>query len=247
MRATLANLLPRVLAPLMDSTLFRLPAVQADDGAGVKRLCLTFDDGPCPTSTGRLLNVLERHGAKATFFCIGQHVDRHPELVREILAAGHEVGNHTYSHLDAWAIPRNRLLAELQLGTASLEDATGRPIRWLRPPFGKFTLSMIAWSRQMAQRMVLWDCVAPDFNRAASAQSLESTLNRWVRPGSVVCLHDSPVAARVTPALLNGWIPCLQDAGYQFVALPESLAFGVEGTEPAPASSGRGSSQDRAA
>lgn len=184
-----------------------------------RRLYLTFDDGPHPQGTGRILNILARHGVPATFFLLGQQVERTPQLARDIAAAGHSIGNHTYSHLDAWMHPFQAVSQELHRTDALLADLLGSPVRWMRPPHGHFTAKIRDWCRVHGQRLVMWDLLPADFVAWRSAAEIVRSVERQARPGSIVVLHDSDSALRVTPTALEELLPRLLDRGWQFASL----------------------------
>lgn len=202
---------------MFDSALWTLP------GDTVRpRLALTFDDGPEPGVTDRVLAVLEERQVSAAFFMLGRQARRHPELVRSVAAAGHTIGNHSDSHLDGWRLRTSDLLADYERCSETLADLLGQPPTWLRPPYGHFTLPLIAWCREQGQRMVMWDVAPPDDRAEAKLSQVRQVLDRWLRPDGIVLLHDNAAAARITPQLLNEYIPRLQDAGWDFVSLPAS-------------------------
>ena len=202
---------PRLVAPLFDSMLWRLPKGRAGEVA------LTFDDGPTG-DTGRLLDALADHDARATFFLIGENAARLPGEVRRILDAGHEVGNHSWSHINGWRESVPTLVREYRRTDAVLSDLAGRPVRWVRPPFGKFTYPLIYWGRRRGQRVVLWDTMPCDYSPRASVARVTRTLAA-ARDRSVVCLHDNARSAAVTPAALREALPRLAGRGLRFAPL----------------------------
>jgi peptidoglycan/xylan/chitin deacetylase (PgdA/CDA1 family) len=155
-------------------------------------LYLTYDDGPEPDHTPRLLDALAAVSARATFFLIGSKIQKRPDLVRRILDHGHAVGNHSFSHIDAWRSPASDVQAELDRTHALLRDVTGVSPTFVRPPFGHLTPSIVRWCRKNDQSVVLWDVMPADFRPAGSAASLAARIQSLIRPGSIVVLHDSP-------------------------------------------------------
>lgn len=216
MRAWLGTRLPRLASWAFDSALWRLSEPAS------KQVCLTIDDGPTPDGTERLLEVLERHQVRATFFLVGRRAERWPGLVQAIAQAGHQIGNHSYFHGDAWRQPAEATLEDFDRGADVLADILGTPVDWVRPPYGHLTLPLIRWSRALPQRLVMWDVVAPDYERGVSRGFIHRWLGRFTRPGSIVCLHDNSTSAAVTPRVLDQWIPRAQDAGFEFALVPSS-------------------------
>lgn len=211
------TVVPRCVSWMFDSTLWSLP------GDFVRpRIALTFDDGPEPGVTERVLAALARHRAPATFFMLGRNVRRHPDLVRRVADAGHAIGNHSDSHIDGWRVRTPALLADFNRGTDALAGILRHPPHWMRPPYGHLTLPLIVWCRQQQQRMVMWDVAPPDYCPGVSQREVHQLLDNWLRPGSIVLLHDNATAGAVTPKLLDDYLPRLRDAGWDFASLPDS-------------------------
>lgn len=209
----LFTLAARAAAPLLPRYRWR-----TDDGT----VALTFDDGPDPASTPRLLDLLAALEVRATCFLLGAQARRHPDLVRRIADAGHTVGQHTDTHPDPWRIGPKRLAGEMERATRTLEDLLGRPVRWMRPPYGHLTRAGRRWADAHRQHVALWDAVATDFLPGASSASVARALLRWTRPGSIVVLHDGERAARVTPEALARAVPRLRARGLTFAPLPDA-------------------------
>ncbi|HHP7239606.1 polysaccharide deacetylase family protein [Longibacter sp.] len=180
---------------------------------------LTFDDGPHPKITGRLLDVLEKHGARATFFLVGANAESHPQLVKDLSAAGHAVGNHTFTHPDAWTLSACDLTGELDRTTQSLEQIVGRHVRVMRPPYGHPTGTMRRWCDAHRQRMVMWDVMPGDYLRTATHRDVERFVVRHTRPGSIIVLHDNPICEDLTPRALDNMLSDLTAEGWSFPAL----------------------------
>jgi peptidoglycan-N-acetylglucosamine deacetylase len=217
MRSQLATLFCRGLAALTRTIDARIPP----SSPGERTLYLTFDDGPHPVGTNALLNVLSRNSAPATFFLIGENARRFPELVRRIVDAGHAVGNHSQTHVNGWKASRIATLRDYIHGSRTLAEITGRVPNRLRPPFGKITKAVARWGIRHRQRVTLWDVMPPDFDPRSTVQSLSRSLQRGVRPGSIVCLHDNNVSATRTPQVLERCLPRLREEGWVFASLPK--------------------------
>jgi peptidoglycan/xylan/chitin deacetylase (PgdA/CDA1 family) len=203
--------LPRLAAPFFPDILWRGP-----DSA--RTLYLTFDDGPDET-TPALLDLLAQHGVAATFFLLGERARRRPDLVRAVRAAGHTIGQHTDTHVDAWRTPAVTIAAEMERATETLADITDEVVRWMRPPYGHFTPRMRAWCRARGQRIVMWDAMPGDFLSSATPQTVSRRTLRLARPGSVLVLHEGGHARSVTPPALARALPALLADGYRFAAL----------------------------
>ena len=156
---------------------------------GTKQLALTYDDGPNDPHTRNLLDVLAKQGAKATFFLMGRYVKQRPEIVRDIVAAGHEVGNHTWDHpplVFRSAAETRRQLVETQ---KVIEDACGVIPTLFRPPFGGRRPGTFGVVRSLGLTPVMWNVTCYDWS-ATSNESIEQKARRQIRGGDVVLLHD---------------------------------------------------------
>ena len=153
---------------------------------------LTFDDGPSPRNTPRLLEVLERHGARATFFLLASRVRRHPELARRIAAERHEIGIHGDTHLPAWSLPRRWLTRDVDRAVAAVRDACGRTPRHYRAPFGLLLPSQADWLRAHGLVAVLGS-VYPRDHAAGDPRVIARRVVTGLESGAIVILHDSSV------------------------------------------------------
>jgi len=154
-------------------------------------VALTFDDGPCPETTPGLLALLGRHGARATFFVVGRKAARHPELVRTILAGGHELGNHTLSHDVLLALRSTAEVREEVTGCARTLAGLGAPTRWLRPPVGIVNPRIARVAAQEKLVLVNWSVKAGDRGNRRTI-GLCRRLGSRIRGGDIVLLHDRP-------------------------------------------------------
>jgi len=163
-------------------------------GSDPQQMALTFDDGPNDPHTMRLLDVLATHNAKATFFLIGKYVRQRPKIARAILAAGHEIGNHTDSHPNLVLVSAARLRQELDGCRKSLEDALGTKITLFRPPFGGRRPNVLRTARNMGLSPVMWSVTAYDWSAKSAAKIMEKVTrevdSRRKPQGEIILLHD---------------------------------------------------------
>ena len=148
---------------------------------------LTFDDGPTPGVTEWILAMLERYDAKATFFVLGKNVEMYPDLYQKILDAGHKVGNHTYSHQKGWTMSLERYLEDIDFAGDIVHSEL------FRPPYARVTPAQM---KAVAKRykVVMWDIVSRDYNRALSPEGCLRNVTKYLAPGSIVVFHDSEKA-----------------------------------------------------
>ena len=158
-------------------------------------VALTFDDGPDPTSTPRFLDTLDRHGVRATFFVLGSMLAKAPELGRELVAAGHEIAVHGWSHRCLLARSGRAVRTELARAIGQIEDATGCRPNYFRPPYGLLTTPALVAARRLGLAPVLWTCSGRDWHSWSTSDSVVRTLRSSLDPGATVLLHDSDCAS----------------------------------------------------
>ena len=179
-----------------------------------REVALTFDDGPHPLHTPEVLDVLKRHSAPATFFCIGQEAERQPELMRRLVDEGHLVGNHSYCHKGTFPLfTRRRMLEDVEQAHKILEERTGQPVTLFRPPFGVTNPTVASVVRRMGYQAVGWSIRSFD-TRGEATEKIFRRIVRQVRPGAVILLHDRLPGCAVLTARLLGY---LEEKGYKAV------------------------------
>lgn len=174
-----------------------------------KVIYLTFDDGPQPEWTPKVLAVLARHDAKATFFMLGRETAPHPELVARVRQAGHTVGNHTYGHLILTKLSPTRLKSELMRGPKS---------KCFRPPFRATNAQVHKLAVALGHREILWDIDTSDWSKPG-AHKIERAVLRGAHPGAIVLLHDGGGDRSQTVQALERILTKLSAKGYKFKAL----------------------------
>jgi len=194
-------------------------------------LYLSFDDGPDPRWTPRILDLLAQAQARATFFMVGCRALAHAALARRVAAAGHVLGNHTYSHLHPWTLASAAARREVRDGAAALADLTGVAPRWFRPPYGRLRRCMLDEAERGGQRLVLWNRSVVDWGLLGRARWIARRLAA-AGPGEIVLMHDGARGSNRPGELvevLPGFLADLGRRGLALVALPEAA--------PSPASS----------
>lgn len=154
-------------------------------------VALTFDDGPDPSYTPRLLDLLDHYQVKATFFLVGERAAQHPELVQEILKRGHQIGAHCQFHRYAWLMSPWKTWGEWDQGISTLEHLTGAPIRFIRPPWGTFNLLTLLWFKHRKLRAVLWSAEGHDWEVQRTPEKIAERILNKVQEGGIIVLHDS--------------------------------------------------------
>jgi len=189
----------------------------------VKVVALTYDDGPSP-STNLLLDILDRYQVKATFFEIGRNIEKHPEMVPMIVARGHELANHSYSHTDMMFKPREFLLSEIEkTDKLLLELGVKQDSISFRPPFGRRCVVLSYLLSQMQKKLIMWDVNSLDYDNTLTAEDIANRVIDNVRSGSIVLMHDGGGDRSQTLAATQAIVKTLQSKGYAFKTVSELL------------------------
>lgn len=184
-----------------------------------KWIALTFDDGPHPGYTERILKILDEYDVPATFFLVGQMAERHPDLVRAEAAGGHNVANHTYHHLSLTKIPQDSVATEIKACGEVLQNITGKAPHLFRPPGGEYNDQVAEASEALGYRMILWTDDPGDYASPGNDVIVKRTLDR-VENGGIILLHDGiEQTIEVLPQILR----YLKSHGYECVTIDEML------------------------
>jgi len=181
-----------------------------------KVIYLTFDDGPIPIITEKILIALDLFNAKATFFCVGDNVKKYPGIYNEILSEGHATGNHTYSHLNGSKTDTEEYLNNIEKAAEYIESDL------FRPPYGRMKTSQ---QTEIIKKfnIVLWDVLSFDFNKSISHEMCFSNVKHFTRPGSVVVFHDNIKSADNMFYALSRSLQLYTELGYRFEALTSDV------------------------
>lgn len=183
---------------------------------------LTFDDGPIPIITPWVLEQLEKYNAKATFFCVGDNIRKHPEVYHQVLEKGHTVGNHTYNHLQYWKKSLKSYLANVKQCAAILEtdilyqETSSKPL--FRPPHGQIGKKMIQ-SLLSKYEIIMWHVLTRDYNKNFKKENCLKTAIKLTEDGSIVVFHDSIKAEKNLRYVLPRYLEYFSKKGFEFHAL----------------------------
>jgi len=184
---------------------------------GDRNLYLTFDDGPHPEHTPRILDFLAKHGIRATFFLVGKHAEAYPALVRRIVGEGHALGNHSYTHDDYGQASLAEQLAELDRTDRILADFDGLARHDFRPPRGRFSPLLLLRLALARRRIAYWSYDSLDYSQMPAEHLVALGLRYPPRGGDIVLMHDDHVTSlRMLEQLLPRW----REAGYSMAILP---------------------------
>jgi peptidoglycan-N-acetylglucosamine deacetylase len=195
---------------------------------GSRQIALTYDDGPNDPHTLHLLEVLAKHSIQATFFLIGRYVQQHPEIVREIVHAGHVVSNHTFTHPLLTFKSEAEIRQELSQCHSALQQAISEPSNLFRPPFGGRRPAVLRVARELGLEPVMWNVTGYDWN-APPAEAIEHKVARQIRGGDVILLHDGGhkqmgADRSQTVIATDHLIVRYKREGYEFVTIPQMMA-----------------------
>ena len=181
-----------------------------------KKIFLTFDDGPIPEITEWVLDILKSEEIKATFFCIGDNIKKHPEVYKRILAEGHQTGNHTFNHLNGWKTETNHYIDNFKLcETECLKPNTEYSFLF-RPPYGKIKPSQTKAIRNLGYKIIMWDVLSYDFDpNIIPEKCLENVISN-TEQGSIIVFHDSKKAEKNLKYALPKAIQILKNKGFVF-------------------------------
>lgn len=185
-----------------------------------KEIYLTFDDGPVPDFTPWVLKTLKEYQAKATFFCVGENIKKHPHIYEQIKDAGHSIGNHTFNHLVGWKTPTNKYVKNILKAESYLQDASDKKGNKLfRPPHGRIRPLQAKILRKKGYKIIMWDVLSGDFDQSLSKKScLEYTI-KHINNGSIVVFHDSDKSFKNLDYVLPRVLEHFTDKGFKFKAL----------------------------
>lgn len=196
---------PAFLQFLMPSYTWRVPTSE-------KILYLTFDDGPIPLVTPWVLETLRTYAAKATFFCVGDNVQKHPEVFQQLISEGHAVGNHTFNHLNGWKTETSTYLENVAQCSQVFNS------KLFRPPYGRLKPQQLK-ALKKDFRIVMWDVLSGDFSQKLSGETCLQHVVQYARSGSIVVLHDSLKAERNLRYVLPRVLEHFRGLGFRFEAL----------------------------
>lgn len=199
-----------------------------------KEIYLTFDDGPIPGPTEFVLDTLKQFNAKATFFCIGENISKHPEIFQQVIIEGHAVGNHTFNHMKGWGTSTEKYVSNVELCANEIREKL--PIagyqlpvtsnkqletsNLFRPPYGRIRPKQIKMLKGKYQ-IVMWDVLTSDYNISQSPEACLKGSIQATRPGSIVVFHDSLKAERNMKYALPRYLEYFVRQGYIFKELAD--------------------------
>jgi peptidoglycan/xylan/chitin deacetylase (PgdA/CDA1 family) len=202
---------PRVRLPGFFTSLFK-DAVWRFKEAG-KVVYLTFDDGPIPEITPWVLDILKKEDIKATFFCVGENVQKYPEVYQQVIDGGHSVGNHTYNHLQGFKTNDQDFFTNIEKAASFIDSDL------FRPPHGLLKASQYNYLKKK-YRIIMWDLITCDYDSRLKPENVFTNVTDFVRSGSILTFHDSEKARINMMKVLPLSIKWMKEQGYRFEAIP---------------------------
>ncbi len=199
---------PKIMQYIFSSLVFGMPTKESV-------VYLTFDDGPTSEVTEWVLSELRKYGAKATFFCVGNNINKHPQITDKTIAEGHLIANHTYQHIKGWEHPDNHYLEEA-LQTEELIKKHTKSKKLFRPPHGQIKRSQIKLLQKNGFKIVIWRTIAGDFSGSLDSQKAIDYLSKKTKPGDILVFHDSLKAEKNLKNILPRVLKNLHEQGLKF-------------------------------
>ncbi|WP_375577612.1 polysaccharide deacetylase family protein [Marivirga tractuosa] len=203
---------PLIIQKLFSSFIWKVNAAE-------KVIYPTFDDGPIPELTHEILKILKDFNAKATFFCVGDNIKKHPEIFKAIIEDGHSVGNHTFNHLKAWKTDYNEYLKNVQLCQLEIEKNLQLNRKLFRFPYGQFNFKLARALKKRNYDLIMWDVLSKDYNISISSERILQKSIEKSEDGSIIVFHDNLKAKDKILQFLPLYLKHFSDIGYKFKKL----------------------------
>jgi peptidoglycan/xylan/chitin deacetylase (PgdA/CDA1 family) len=201
----------RLIKRIFSNYVWDIPTVE-------KKVYLTFDDGPTPEITAWVINQLNEFDAKATFFCIGDNIQKYPEIFDSILRNGHIIGNHTFNHYNGWKTKTPSYIENVKLCKEAIIQNSKFKIQnsnLFRPPYGKIKNAQAKTLLASGYKIIMWDILSADFDATITPEKCLENVLKNVAPGSIIVFHDSAKAFKNLEYTLPRTLQFLKDNQYQ--------------------------------
>ena len=178
------------------------------------KVFLTFDDGPIPEITEWTLEQLKKYDAKATFFCIGNNIEKYPEIFNNIITQGHALGNHTFNHLNGWKNSTEDYIENVKLCQSQISNPKSQILNLFRPPYGKIKPSQSRILRKLGYKIIMWDILSYDFDQTITPEKCLDNVLKNVVNGSIIVFHDNVKAEQNLKYALPKTLAFLKEKGF---------------------------------
>jgi len=199
----------KIITLLFPKYIWKLPNAE-------KKIYLTFDDGPIPEVTEWVLNILKHENIKATFFCIGDNIKKHPAIFKKIIAENHAIGNHTFNHLNGWKTAAKEHVENVQLCEEEILKHTHLNSKLFRPPYGKIRNAQASAIQKLGYKIIMWNVLSYDFDNNLNSDDCLLKIIKNTSSGSIIVFHDSIKANNNLKFALPRAIQLLKKKGFIF-------------------------------
>jgi peptidoglycan-N-acetylglucosamine deacetylase len=200
---------PQIIKRLFSNQVWDIPNNE-------NKIYLTFDDGPTPEITEWVLGILKENNIKATFFCIGNNIQKYPEIFNKVINDGHGIGNHTFDHKNGWKTTTADYIENVELCHTQNPKPKIQNLNLFRPPYGKIKPSQSKKLRKLGYKIIMWDILTADFDTKISKEKCLENATQKVTSGSIIVFHDSIKAFRNLEYALPKTIQILKERGFVF-------------------------------
>lgn len=180
-----------------------------------KKVYLTFDDGPTPEVTDWVLEQLRKSKAKATFFCIGDNIEKHPQIFKQVINEGHNIGNHTFNHLNGWQTNTKDYIQNVESCAETIGRLHAYPQKLFRPPYGKIKKAQTDILIAKGYKIIMWDVLSADFDTTITPERCLQNVLSNTQPGSIIIFHDSVKAFKNLKFALPATLQFLKRSGFK--------------------------------
>lgn len=209
---------PSLVRRLFPNYIWNLPTTE-------KVLYLTFDDGPTPEITDWTLDVLKQYNAKATFFCLGNNIEKYPSIFERLIKEGHCIGNHTFDHPRGWKTKTEDYVDEAirtqEVINLKSSNTKASKENLFRPPYGQITTKQGRFLRKLGYKIIMWDVLAFDWNNSITKEKCAQNVISKARSGSIIVFHDSVKASERMQYALPKVLDYFTEKGFEFKRIPE--------------------------
>jgi peptidoglycan/xylan/chitin deacetylase (PgdA/CDA1 family) len=200
---------PQIIKRLFSNQVWDIPNKE-------NKIYLTFDDGPTPEITEWVLGILKENNIKATFFCIGNNIEKYPDIFNNVINNGHRIGNHTFNHKNGWKTTNVDYLQNIKLCQSEILNQKSEILNLFRPPYGKIKPSQSKRLRKLGYKIIMWDILTADFDKKTSKEKCLENATQKVTSGSIIVFHDSVKAYKNLEYALPKAIQILKEKGFMF-------------------------------
>jgi peptidoglycan/xylan/chitin deacetylase (PgdA/CDA1 family) len=176
---------------------------------------ITFDDGPIPEITLWVLEVLRENQVKATFFCVGENINKHPEIYKQVLLEGHSVGNHTYNHNNGWKTNDKVYESSVEKAQTEMDLYQSNQVKLFRPPYGKLKWNQYQRLLKNGYKIIMWEVLSADFDTSLDPETCLEKLKKNTAPGSIIVFHDNVKSFRILKKVLPEYLMFLKQKGLE--------------------------------